>query len=108
MKTRMIVAAGLARAVRRTDQAQVPDGFGGYYGPVEQGRRDYYEKRAYEQQFSDDLMDRDPWVEYQQRDAEDRIHVREACAAITNNPAARMYCSGNASSALWPAPRFIV
>lgn len=54
-----------------------------------------YERRQRQRQILEEAMrpfQRDPLVEWLERDAEDRIHAREACDALTNNPAARIYC----------------
>ena len=56
---------------------------------------EYYERRDRQNQILEDAMRpfrRDPLVEWLERDAEDRIHAREACMAIDRNPATQQRC----------------
>ena len=68
------------------------------YDPGESYRQsmdEYYERRDRQNQILEDAMrpfQRDPLVEWLERDTEDRIHAREACMAIDRNPAAQQRC----------------
>ena len=94
MKTRTILAAGLLGLFIATTvhaQAIVPDGFGGFYDPMDEPPPSgYHEDRAFFNEFMEGSSLRGP-SEYE-REMHDRIRAREGCDVFTNNAQARFLC----------------
>ena len=94
MKTHTLLTAsslcGLLTASSVHAQAIVPDGFGGYYDPME-GQQDLYD-------WSRDYLDKEsrrfgsPVHETDEYRSWDRLRALESCNVLANNPRARELC----------------